>query len=99
MIVRMFDTAVDPEDVERGVQLFRTQVKPAFEAFDGCSGIEMFIGVAPEGGFADVVAISHWETEEHIDRAISSEEYAEALAELKSLFQRAPIVRHFEAAD
>lgn len=99
MIIRMFDTAVDPEDVERGQELFRSQVRPAFEAFDGCHGIDMYIGVEAVAGFVDVVAVSRWSSEDQIDRALASEEYAEALAELKELFESAPIVRHFRSTD
>lgn len=99
MIIRMFDTAVDPEDVARGQELFRAQVRPAFEAFDGCHGIEMYVGVEASGGSVDVVAVSRWNSEDEIARALASDEYAEALAELKQLFERAPIVRHFRSTD
>lgn len=99
MIIRMFDTAVDPEDVERGQELFRSQVRPAFEAFEGCHGIDMYVGVEAAAGFVDVVAVSRWSSEDEIERAVASDEYAEALAELKQLFQRAPIVRHFRSTD
>ena len=99
MIIRMFDTAVDPGDVERGQELFRTQVRPTFEAFEGCHGIEMYIGLQASGGLLDVVAVSRWNSEAEIERALASDEYAEGLAELKQLFERAPIVRHFENTD
>ncbi len=99
MIIRMFDTAVDPGDVERGQELFREKVRPAFGSFDGCHGIDMYVGVEPSAGVVDVVALSRWTSEEQIARALATEEYAEALAELKELFQRAPIVRHFQATD
>jgi quinol monooxygenase YgiN len=97
MIVRIFDTNVDPADVETGKELFRTQVMPAFEAFDGCAGIEMHIGIDEHSGdLVDVVAVSRWESLEAIDAATATDEYAEALAEIRQLFQRTPIVRHFE---
>jgi quinol monooxygenase YgiN len=97
MIVRIFDTNVDPADVETGKELFRTQVKSAFESFEGCGGIEMHIGIDEHSGdLVDVVAISRWESLEAIDRATATDEYAEALVEIRKLFQRTPIVRHFE---
>lgn len=100
MIMRMFDTAIDPEDVERAKDLFRSTIQPAFAAFDGCHGIEMLMGLDNKPGeLVEVAAISRWDTREHVNAATTSGEYAEALAEFKKLFQNAPIVRHFEALE
>ena len=100
MIIRMFDTALDPDDVENAKELFRTQVRPAFESFDGCHGIDMYLGLEPHsGGLIDVAAVSRWDSRAAIDAAIATPEYDEALTELKKLFQQVPLVRHFEAVD
>ncbi len=100
MIIRMFDTALDPEDVERVKELFRTQVAPAFESFPGCVGIEMVLGIEQHsGGLVDVASISRWESHEAIDKAVATEEYGQAIAEQKRLFQQNPIVRHFEVVE
>lgn len=100
MIIRMFDTAMSPEDIERGKELFRSQVQPAFEKFEGCLGIEMYLGLEEHSrGLVDVAAISRWESEAHIQKALASDDYREALADLKLLFQQNPIVRHFEPID
>ncbi|HEX2294011.1 MAG TPA: antibiotic biosynthesis monooxygenase [Actinomycetota bacterium] len=98
MIIRIFDTAVDPGDVERGIALFREEVAPAFDAFDGCHGIELLVGVDEHSGdLVEVCAISRWESRESIDAAIGSDAYVGALAEFRKLFQQTPIVRHFES--
>lgn len=100
MIIRMFDTAIDPDDVEQAKELFRTQVRPAFESFDGCHGIDMYMGLEPHsGGLIDVAAVSRWDSRTAIDAAIKTPEYDEALVELKKLFQQVPLVRHFEIVD
>jgi quinol monooxygenase YgiN len=100
MIVRIFNTAVDPEDVERGKAIFREQVKPVFEAFEGCSGIEWYIGVDEHSAdLVDVAAISRWESLEAIEPAVTSPEYEVALSQLRELFREAPIIHHYEAAD
>src|SRR5688500_17581105 len=100
MIVRMFDTAMDPEDIEQGKQLFRENVKPVFEAFEGCLGVEMVIGVEEHSqDLIDIASISRWESIEAIQAATASPQYAGALEEIRKLFQQAPIVRHFEVAD
>jgi quinol monooxygenase YgiN len=99
VIVRVFDTAVDPGDVAQAIELFRTQVKPTLEAADGCAGIEMMVGVEERSGdLLDVLAISRWDSIEAIERAIGTTDYDRAMRDLRKLFQRTPIVRHFEAA-
>ena len=100
MIIRMFDTAIDPSDVDRAKEIFRSQVKPAFDLFEGCRGIDMYLGLEEHsGGYVDVAAISHWVNREAIDASLGTPEYTEALADLKKLFQQNPIVRHFETID
>jgi quinol monooxygenase YgiN len=100
MIVRIFDTAMEPDDIERAKELFRDQVRPAFADFDGCLGIEMFMGIDEHSrDLVDVAAVSRWESMAAIEKATALPEYEEALKEIRELFQQAPIVRHFEAVD
>ena len=100
MIVRIFDTSVDPGDIERGKDLFRNDVRPAFEKFPGCSGIEMVIGVGEHSAdLVPIAAISRWESVDAIDRATATSEYDEALTGIRKLFAQSPIIRHFETFD
>jgi quinol monooxygenase YgiN len=97
MIVRVFDTAIDPAQITEAVELFRAQVKPTLESSEGCAGIEMMVGVEERSGdLVDILAISRWESLEAIERAIGTDDYALAMRDLRKLFQRTPIVRHFE---
>ncbi len=98
MIIRIFDTSVDPGDVEEAVRVFEAEVAPAFDAFDGCHGIELLVGVDEHSGdLVELCAISRWESRDAIDAAIGSDDYRAALAEFRKLFQQTPIVRHFES--
>lgn len=100
MIIRIFDTAMDPDDIETGKRLFREQVVPAFNGFAGCHGAEMNLGIEEHSGdLVDVVSISRWDSMEAIETATKTDEYQAALAEIRKLFQRAPIIRHFELVD
>ncbi len=100
MIIRIFDTAMDPDDIEKGKKLFREQVVPAFNTFEGCHGAEMNLGIEEHSGdLVDVVSISRWDSMEAIENATKTEDYREALAEIRKLFQRAPIIRHFELVE
>ena len=100
MIIRIFDTAMDPGDIERAKQLFRDQVRPAFLGFQGCTGIDMCIGVEEHSGeLLDVASISRWDSIEAVQAAAATDEYQEALAEIRKLFAQNPIVRHFEVTE
>ena len=100
MIIRIFDTAMDPSDIDKAKDLFRTQVSPTFARFAGCHGIEMSIGIEEHSGdLVDVASISRWDSMDAIDEATKSEDYEEALREIRALFMQAPIVRHFESVE
>jgi heme-degrading monooxygenase HmoA len=100
MIVRIFDTAIDPQDVEKAKQLFRDKVRPAFETFEGCNGIEMLLGIEEHSkDLVDVASISRWKSMEAISEATSSTDYEQALEDIRKLFQQSPLVRHFEIVD
>ena len=100
MIVRVFDTAMDPADVDQGKDLFREKVQQTFNAFAGCHGVEMLIGVEEHSqDLIDIASISRWDSLESIESAISSDEYKNAMEDIRKLFQQAPIVRHFELAE
>ena len=100
MIIRIFDTAMDPDDIEKGKRLFRDQVRPAFDGFEGCHGAEMNLGIEEHSGdLVDVISISRWDSMEAIQKATATEDYQEALAGIRKLFQRSPIIRHFELVD
>ncbi|MBA3350744.1 MAG: antibiotic biosynthesis monooxygenase [Actinobacteria bacterium] len=99
MIIRIFNTAIDPEEADRVRRIHRQVLVPAFARFAGCHGIEM--GLSLEEHSRDLVllvAISQWDSVAAIQQATSSAEYAEAVSELRALFQENPIVRHFESA-
>lgn len=100
MIIRIFDTAVDPADIEQAKTLFRNQVRPAFLAFEGCTSIDMVIGVEEHSGdLVDVASISRWDGPEAVAAAIATPEYAEAMKDIRNLFAQNPIVRHFAVVE
>ncbi len=100
MIIRIFDTAMDPDDVEEGKRLFREQVRPSFLSFEGCVAIDMAIGVEEHSrDLVDVASISRWESLGAVQAATMTEEYQQALEDIKKLFAQNPIVRHFEVAE
>ena len=100
MIVRVTDTAIHHEDLERCKRVHREQVRPAFDLLPGCHGIEIHVRVDERHGeLIEVAAVSRWESVEAMESAVRSREYADAMADIRGLFQQAPIVRIFEAAE
>ena len=98
VIIRLFDTTVDPADVDTATEVFRADVAPAFDAFEGCHGIELLVGIDEHSGdLVELCAISRWDSKEAIDAAVGSADYTKALAEFRKLFQQSPIVRHFSS--
>jgi quinol monooxygenase YgiN len=95
----MFMTAVDPDDIARLKEVFAGVVRPAFQGFEGCRGIELYIGLDEHSGdLADVATLSRWESPAALEQVSANPDYHRALAEINTLFQQAPIVHHFEAA-
>lgn len=100
MIIRIFDTAIEPDDIEKAKTLFREQVRPVFERFEGCHGIDMHIGIDEHSkDLVEVAAISQWESMAAIEQATALPTYDKALEQLRMLFQQTPIVRHFEKVE
>lgn len=100
MIIRIFDTAMDPADIEQAKQLFRDKVRPTFLAFEGCRAIDMVIGVEEHSqDLVDVASISRWDRIEAVEEATATQEYQDALDDIRKLFAQTPIVRHFEVVE
>jgi quinol monooxygenase YgiN len=100
MIIRIFGTAIDPQEAARVRRIHKEVIVPAFERFTGCHGIEM--GLSLEEHSRDLlllVAISRWDSMAAIQEATSSPEYAAAVSELRTLFLESPLVRHYEVTD
>lgn len=100
MIVRITQATVDPEDAPRAAETFRDRIRPTFESFEGCEGIEMHMGIEEHSGDqVDVVTISRWASRQALDDVSRTGEYAEAMDHIRSFFHQSPIVRHFESID
>jgi quinol monooxygenase YgiN len=97
MIIRVTDTAIDPEDLERCTRLLRDRIAPALTQLSGSRGIEIHVRVDERhGDLVEIATVSRWDDRDAMEVAIRSEEYSDAMAEFRPLFQQAPIVRIFE---
>ena len=100
MIVRVFDTAMESDDIEKAKSIFRETAIPQFARFPGCHGIEMQIGIDEHSrDLIDVAAVSRWDSVAAIEAATATPEYEHTVAQLRPFFQQTPLVRHFEVLD
>ncbi len=95
--LRLFQSAVDPADVDEVTRLFEDDVKPVFAAFDGCLSIELVVAVDKNaGGLVDGAALSRWSSIEAMEDALESRAGAEALIRVRQLLRQEPISKVFE---
>jgi len=96
-VLRLFQSAVDPADVEELRSLFLDDVKSAFEAVEGCLGIELIMNTEKNaGGLVEGAAISRWVTREAMAEGVESRAVAEAQVRIFQLLRQEPVVRVFE---
>ena len=95
--VRVFHSAVDPEDVDDIKRLFAEDVVPAFRDRPGCESIELLISLDQNaGGLLEGAAASRWESFEAMEEAMASRDVAEGLVRILKLLRQEPVTRIYE---
>lgn len=95
--IRLFQSAVDPSEVEQVRRLFDDDVKPVFAAIDGCEWIELLINVEHNaGGLVEGCAMSRWTTHEQLEVALGSRPVLEALVRVRALLRQEPVTKTYE---
>ena len=95
--MRLYQSAVDPADVDEIRRLFVDDVVPAFGRVTGCLGIELAVTVAPNaGGLVEGTAISRWASLAEMDAAIASHGVQEALVRVRQLLRQEPVSKVLE---
>ncbi|MDQ1404166.1 MAG: hypothetical protein QOG03_2482 [Actinomycetota bacterium] len=96
-LLRMFQSAVDPSDVDAVRKLFNDDVAPAFRHLEGCLAIELAIGFDTNaGGLVEGAAISRWASRQAMEKALASREAREGLVRILALLRQEPVTRLFE---
>jgi quinol monooxygenase YgiN len=95
--MRLYQSAVDPADVNEIRRLFMDDVVPAFRRITGCLGIELAVTVEPNaGGLVEGTAISRWASLDEMDAAIASRGVQEALVRVRQLLRQEPVSKVLE---
>lgn len=100
MIVRLFSSAVDPNDLSEVRRIFAEDIGPVFESFAGCLSMELMLGTDRNaGGLVDAAALSRWHSQEELATAIDSRAVAESMVRILPFLQVEPVIRMFEIAE
>ena len=98
--LRLFQSTVDPADVETVRRLFVDDILPVFDDLPGCLGIELMVRAEPNaGGLGEGAALSRWASRDAMDDAMSSRPVQEAQVRIFELLRQAPVVRGFEVLE
>jgi len=92
--IRIYQSAVDPSDVEEMRRLFLADVAPVFEACDGCLSLELTVSVEPNaGGLVEGAAISRWSSLDAMASAMATRQVQEAIVRVRGLLRQEPVSR------
>ncbi len=95
--LRLFQSTIDPADVDTIRRLFIDDILPAYQRLDGCIAIELVMRSEPNaGGLVEGAALSRWESRDAMDRAVASRPAQEAQVRVLGLLRQEPVVRVFE---
>ncbi len=95
--LRLFQSAVDPADVDEVRRLFVDDVKPAFEAIVGCLSVELTVSVEKNaGGLVEGAVVSRWSSLEAMETAVASRPVQEAIVRVRQLLRQEPVAKVFE---
>jgi quinol monooxygenase YgiN len=99
-VLRLFQSAVDPSDVDEVRRLFEDDVKPVFERIEGCTAMELLINrEGSPGGLIEGCALSRWTSVDRLEQALSSREVAEALVRIRAMLRQEPVTKTFEVLE
>ena len=95
--LRLFQSTIDPADVEEVRRLFIEDVLPVYEKLDGCLSIELVVRSEPNaGGLVEGAALSRWESRDAMEEAVMSRPAKEAQVRIVELLRQEPVIRVFE---
>ena len=95
--LRLYQSAVDPADIEEVRRLFADDVKPIFAGLRGCVSIELVVSNEKNaGGLVEGAAVSRWESLEAMEEALATREVAEAIVRVRQVLRQEPVSKVFE---
>jgi quinol monooxygenase YgiN len=98
--LRLYQSAVDPSDVEEVTRLFVDDVRETFRGMDGCLSIELVVSVEKNaGGLVEGAVVSRWSSLAAMEAATSSRPVKEAVVRFRQLLRQEPVAKVYEIAE
>ena len=98
--LRLFQSAVDPSDVDEVLRLFNDDVRPVFDGFAACQSMELIVSTeSSAGGLVEGCALSRWTSLDALEQAVASREVAEALVRIRSMLRQEPVTKTYEVLE
>ncbi|CAN5745379.1 hypothetical protein BH20ACT2_BH20ACT2_23610 [soil metagenome] len=98
--VRMFQSAVDPADVEEMRRLFNDDVRTLLGSRTGCLAIELLLNTEHNaGGLVEGCAISRWSSLDDLRAGLDDHAVRDALVRVRSLLRHEPITKTYEVLE
>lgn len=99
-LLRIFQTAVDPADLDEVRRLFADDILPVYRAFPGCVSIELVLSSERHpGGLLECATVSRWEDHPAMTQAMESRAAKESQVRMLELLRQEPLVRVFEVLE
>jgi quinol monooxygenase YgiN len=96
----MYQSAVDPSEVDAVHRLFNDDVRPVFENAEGCLAIDLIVKVGQNaGGLVEGCALSRWTSLEALEAALATREVEEALVRVRGLLRQEPVTKTYQVLD
>lgn len=95
-VIRVFKSAVHPDDVDEVVRLFEEDVKPVFENLPGCISIQLLMeGSRASTGLVEGAVLTMWESKQALERALGTEAVENSQRRIRRLLRVQPIVTEY----
>jgi quinol monooxygenase YgiN len=95
--VRIFNSAVDPSEVDLVRKAFEEELRPAFRNVEGCESLELLIGAEPNaGGLVEGCILARWRSPDDIEQAYTRHDVRQSANKIRSLLRQEPVIRLYE---
>lgn len=96
MVIRLFITSIAQADLDRVLDLIRSDVIPAFEAHPDCVAIDILMSdQTGAGGLVEGGVMTRWSSEEAMERGLSDPTIRKSQERVLPLLRREPVRRTF----
>ncbi len=92
-VLRIFRSAVHPDDLAEVARLFEEDIRPVFTSMEGCLSIELVMdNKLSSTGLVEGAVVSRWRSVQEMERAVGTEKAIASQQNVRRLLRSQPIV-------